>query len=776
MLSNDGHTRTFDEHAEGTVFSDGEGAVVLKRLDDAIADGDTIWAVIRGGGLNNDGGQKSSFTAPSVRGQSAVVAQALAASGVDPRSLSYVEAHGTATPLGDPIEVHALTQAFREHTPDVGFCALGSVKSNIGHAVIAAGVAGLIKTALALKTHFIPPTLHFTRPNPKLQLESSPFFVSSKPMPWDHGARPRRAAVNSSGVGGTNAHVIVEEAPEPPALPKTAGPQVLLVSARSEAARDRAVENLASFLSTPPVGLHPMSAEPDLSDVAWTLQSGRKDFAERAAVVAEPGADAAKALRDPKRVVRGKASGHASGVAFMFPGQGAQYVRMAKGPYEQDPAFKADVDQCCELLTPHLGRDLRELLFPAESDEATAALALKETRYTQPALFVTEWALARQWMRWGIEPKAMIGHSIGEFVCAVLAGVLKLEDALALVAARGRLMFGLPPGSMLSVRLPAEEMSKRLPPGLDLASDNGPSLCVVAGPAEKVAQLEKQLTDEGVVAKPLHTSHAFHSAMMDAVVTPFTAEVRKATLSRPALRFVSTLTGGWIRDQEATDPAYWGSHLRKTVRFSEGVRTLLAEPGLVLLEVGPRATLATLARQQAQALGLKDRAIVSSLGDANPGAPEWKALLHAAGQLWVAGLEPDWASLHPVPRRKVPLPTYPFEHQSYWAEPPAEGAQPVANVSAGLPLPATPAAAAVAMQAPAAFAPAMGFSPELMAGWDPWMWGAGDFSAMAAMMAPPMQMAPQPSLPEPSVPTPPVSPPHPKGNRWLREKNRSSPR
>jgi amino acid adenylation domain-containing protein len=397
MLSNDGHTRSFSEGSEGTVFSDGEGALVLKRLDDAIADGDTIYAVIRGGGLNNDGGQKSSFTAPSIRGQSAVIAQALAASQTDPRSISYVEAHGTATPLGDPIEVQALTQAWREHTADTGFAGLGSVKSNIGHTVIAAGAAGLIKAALALKTKFIPPTLHFTRANPKLELERSPFFVVNKPTPWEHGQRPRRAAVSSFGVGGTNAHVIVEEAPEPAPLPATVGPQLLVVSARSATARDRAVEQLAEHLGGQK--RHAILEAPELGDVAWTLQLGRKEFPERAVVVADPGADAAAALRDPKRVLKGKASGSATGVAFMFPGQGAQYVRMTRGPYDADPSFRADVDTCCDTLKPHLGRDLRELLFPHESDEATAALALKETRYTQPALFVTEWALARRWMR-----------------------------------------------------------------------------------------------------------------------------------------------------------------------------------------------------------------------------------------------------------------------------------------------------------------------------------------------------------------------------------------
>ncbi|MFT3838288.1 MAG: amino acid adenylation domain-containing protein [Myxococcaceae bacterium] len=668
MLSNDGHTRTFSEGSEGTVFSDGEGAVVLKRLDDAIADGDTIYAVFRGGGLNNDGGQKSSFTAPSIRGQAQVISQALAASQTDPRSISYVEAHGTATPLGDPIEVQALTQAWREHTPDTGFAGIGSIKSNIGHTVIAAGAAGMIKAALALKTKFIPPTLHFTKPNPKLELERSPFFVVNQPTPWEHGQRPRRAAVSSFGVGGTNAHVILEEAPEPAPLPASTGSQLLVVSARSAGARDRAVDQLAEHLATAGQKPNAILEPPDLGDVSWTLQQGRKAFAERASVVADSLSDAVAALRDAKRVSKGKASGNATGVAFMFPGQGAQYVRMTRGPYQADPAFRADIDACCETLKPHLGRDLRELLFPHEADEATAALALKETRYTQPALFVTEWALARRWIRWGIEPKAMIGHSIGEFVCAVLSGVMKLEEALELVAARGRLMFGLPAGSMLSVRLSADQMVARLPKGLDLASDNGPSLCVVAGPLAEVAELEKQLTAEGIVAKPLHTSHAFHSAMMDPVVGPFTETVRRCALSKPSLRFVSTLTGKWIGD-EAIDPAYWGSHLRRTVRFSEGVRTLLQENGLVLLEVGPRATLATLARQQAQAMGLKDRAIVSTLGDANTDAAEVRAMLSAAGQLWVAGIEPDWQTLHAQPRRRVPLPTYPFEHQSFWAEP-----------------------------------------------------------------------------------------------------------
>ncbi|MGH7271705.1 MAG: aminotransferase class III-fold pyridoxal phosphate-dependent enzyme, partial [Polyangiaceae bacterium] len=667
MLSNDGHTRSFDARAEGTVFSDGAGLVVLRRLDDALRDGDTIYAVVRGVALNNDGASKASFTAPSVDGQATVIAMAQADAGIDARSVSYVEAHGTATPLGDPIEVEALSRAFRLHTRDTSFCALGSIKSNFGHSVIAAGVAGVIKTALALSRESIPPTLHFEAANPKLGLDKSPFFVNPALTPWPRGPVPRRAGVSSFGVGGTNAHAVLEEAP--PATPVTEPRRrhhVLLLSARTPAALDAATRALGEHLAQAP--------DMSLGDVSFTLQMGRKRFRHRRAVVAADARDAAAILTgDPARLGSRVDEGGEPGVVFMFPGQGAQYVGMGSTLYRDEPSFRDAIDRCAEGLAPWLDRGLRSVLFPDPKDAALAAASLRETRFTQPALFAVGYALAKLWESWGVRPRAMVGHSIGEFVCAVLAGVMSLDDALRLVGARGRMMFDQPAGDMLSVRAPASQMRSRLGPDLALASDNSPSLCVVAGPSEAVHALKARLDAEGIVCKPLQTSHAFHSPMMDPVVAPFSTLVAGVTLSAPRVPFVSTLTGTWITPEEARDPAYWGRHLRETVRFADAVATLWKEPDALLLEVGPRATLATLARQQITNRGRQTA--VASLGDRDDA--EWSTLLSAVGQLWCAGVPVDGAAFWSGdPRRRIALPTYPFERQRYWIDAPALHAPP----------------------------------------------------------------------------------------------------
>jgi amino acid adenylation domain-containing protein len=661
MLSPDGHTRPFSADAQGTVFSDGVSMLLLKRLADAKADGDTVYGVLKGAAINNDGAVKASFTAPSVDGQASVIATAQAMAGVDPRSIGYVEAHGTATPLGDPIEIEALTQAFRARTSDVGFCAVGSLKSNVGHLVIAAGGAGLIKTALALTHGKIPPSLHFAGPNPKIDFAGSPFFVNTTLRDWPAGATPRRAGVSSFGVGGTNAHVVVEE--PPPARPS--GPsrpeKLLLLSARTAAALEAATTRLQEHLAS-----HP---EQDLADVAYTLMVGRKAFAHRRALVAADPAEAAAILarREPGRLPTRTVAAKAPAVAFLFPGQGAQHVNMGAGLYRHEPTYRAVVDRCAEVLEPVLGRDLRRLMYVAPEDAEAAAESLRNTAVTQPALFVTSYALAQLWMSWGVQPSAMIGHSVGEFVAATLAGVLSLEDALRLVALRGRLMGGQPEGAMLSVRLAADAVVPRLDGGLALASDNGPTLCVVAGPRDEVSRLEAALTAEGVTCRALQTSHAFHSAMMEPVVEPFSRMVAEVPLHAPRIPFVSTATGTWIRAEEATDPGYWARHLRETVRFRKGVSALMAEPDTALLEVGPRATLATLARQQVKD---RDRLILASLGDAAADGAEAKALLHAAGQLWLAGVRLDGKAFHVhEERRRVPLPTYPFERQRFWVEP-----------------------------------------------------------------------------------------------------------
>ncbi|MDM0000244.1 amino acid adenylation domain-containing protein [Variovorax sp. J22P240] len=667
MLSPDGHTRSFDAKAKGTVFSDGATVVLLKRLSDAIADGDTIYAVLRGAAINNDGGAKASFTAPSVDGQAAVIEAALASAGVEARSISYVETHGTATPMGDPIEVEGLTRAYAAHTADTGFCTIGSLKSNVGHMVTAAGAAGLMKAALSMHAEAIPASLHYESPNPAIDFDTSPFRVNDQLRPWPREATPRRAGVSSFGVGGTNAHVIIEEAPLRVPSDAATGPQLLTLSARSPAALAAAATRLADHLDT-----HRDAA---LADVAHTLRVGRKQFAHRACVVAESFDEAVAALRTADSPARagGSVNAWVPKPVFMFPGQGAQYAGMGRALYAGDAVFRAAFDECLKAFDDVLGFDLRERMF---SDDASA---LTPTSVTQPATFALEYALARQLMALRVTPAAMIGHSVGEFAAAVLAGVMRLEDAARLVAQRGALMQALPAGTMLSVRLAAAELLPLLPEGISLAADNGPAVCVAAGPSDAIENLRAALEAKGIVAKTLQTSHAFHSAMMDAAVAPFEALVRQTPLSVPSLPIYSTLTGRLLTDEEATDPHYWARHLRETVRFSPAVREVLgqlAHPFFV--EIGPRNTLATLVRQHAT------KAVPAPAGSLlpDPAQGESAAWRLAAGRLWAQGVEIDLGALDPRERKhRVRLPTYPFERKRFWVEMATASAAPVVPVA-----------------------------------------------------------------------------------------------
>lgn len=651
--SSDGRCKPFSDQAEGTVFSNGAGAVVLKRLDDALRNHDTIHAVILGSAINNDGADKASFAAPSVNGQAQAIAMAHTQAGISADSLSYIEAHGTATYLGDPIEIEALQEAFRGQTNRQQFCAVGSLKSNMGHLLAAAGVAGLLKTVLSLQHQQIPPTLYFERPNPQIDFAHSPFYVVNQLTPWV-SPTPRRAGLSSFGIGGTNAHAIIEEAPPQTPSGPSRPRQLLLLSARTPAALEEATANLSKSL-----------APHTLADVAYTLQTGRKALAHRRFVVAGSADEAGQLLTslDAKLTGTRHLQSGEPPVVFMFPGQGTQYVSMGRSLYEHEPVFRTAVDQCAEILLPLLGRDLRDVLY---HDDNGAAI-LQETFFTQPALFTMGYALAQLWQSWGIRPSAFIGHSIGEFVGACLAGVFSLPDALRLVASRGQLMQALPGGSMLSVRQAAESVRPRLSPEMDIAAINGPSLCVVAGPTETIEALQAQLESEGVMSQRLHTSHAFHSPMMDSIIEPFADVVRGVTLSPPQIPFVSTVTASWISDAQATDPLYWARHLRQTVRFAEGIQALWQEnPAFVLLECGPRATAATLARQQAK--DLQKQVAIASLSDAPEG--EWTAVLRALGQLWLAGAKINWAAFYAgETRRRVPLPTYPFARERHWLEP-----------------------------------------------------------------------------------------------------------
>lgn len=664
MLSPDGHTRTFDADAQGTVFSDGAAVVLLKRLSDAMRDGDPVYAVIRGAAVNNDGGVKASFTAPNASGQAAVITMALDDAGVSPRDISYVEAHGTATPLGDPIELEGLTQAFRQGTTDKGFCALGSLKSNVGHLVMAAGAASVIKTSLALHERRLPPSLHYKAANPRLNLADSPFVVNDTLRPWQTAGGPLRAGVSSFGVGGTNAHLILEEAPERTPSDAASGAQLLLLSARTPTALGQAAARLADHLSAHPDG--------NLADAAWTLACGRKAFVQRTHVVALSTNDAVAKLRDVAAAAMCRACANPSpGMVFLFPGQGSQYAGMGRELHATEPVFRAALDDVAGALREELGFDLRDRMFAGDAD------ALKATALTQPATFALEYALARLWMSLGVEPVAMIGHSVGEFAAAALAGVMPLADAARLVARRGRMMQALPAGSMLSVRLGAAELRARLPDALSLAAENAPNASVVSGETDAIEAFRATLEGEGVACRLLHTSHAFHSAMMDPVLDAFRAEVAAVPLATPRMRIVSTLTGLPLTDAEATSPDYWARHMRHTVRFSPALLHVLEDGTHAFLEVGPRPSLALLARQHSQSRG---RTIVASLGDGP--ADERTAWLGAAGALWSAGAAIDTGAFdHRENRRRVRLPTYPFERKRHW-------------IDARLPASVTPIAAA----------------------------------------------------------------------------------
>jgi amino acid adenylation domain-containing protein len=587
---------------------------------------------------------------------------ALAAGGVDARSISYVECHGTATPLGDPIEVAGLTKAFGSSTSDRQFCAIGSVKGNVGHLDAAAGVTGLIKTALALEHRTLPPSLHYRRPNPQIDFAATPFFVNAALSPWAAKSAPRRAGVSAFGVGGTNVHVIVEESPARPGEAVVAGnePQLLVLSARSKTALNSARKNLANHLLATPAA--------SLADVAYTLQTGRRAFDHRVSLVARDLADAVDKLdgREQLTVRLGSPLKRPS-IVFMFPGQGSQYPNMGRDLYDREPEFRRQIDRCAAILAPTLGTDLRELLYP-KTDSIDAKQRLTSTAAAQPAIFAVEYALAKQWMSWGIAPHATIGHSVGEFVAAVLAGVFSLEDALTLVAARGRLMQDLPGGAMLVVRLPESDVLPLLTPALSIAAINGPTLCVVSGPFGAVEALEKSLTARGMVTRRLHTSHAFHSSMIDPVIEPLRERLQGMQLAAPAIPCISCVSGDWLRAEQAISPDYWARHAREPVRFADGIIKATESAGALLIEIGAGNTLSSLALQAIRGRGLP---VVASMQDSVRERDDREMLLEALGNVWVHGASPDWSAVHGARRSRVPLPTYPFERSRHWIDPPA---------------------------------------------------------------------------------------------------------
>ncbi|TMM51060.1 non-ribosomal peptide synthetase/type I polyketide synthase [Sulfitobacter sabulilitoris] len=679
LASDDGTCRPFDAQATGTVFSHGGGVVVLRRLADAVADGDQIYAVIRGVGVNNDGADKISYTAPTVLGQAAAIRMAHADAGVAPKTISYVECHGTATPLGDPIEVSGLRQAFGSDL-DEGQCALGSVKGNIGHLDAGAGVVSVIKTALMMTHREIPPVANFKTLNDRIDLSGSPFRIQTELSDW-RADGPLRAGVSSFGVGGTNVHVVLEEAPPQRRREIPDNVQTVVLSARTPDALVQMQTRLADAMEA--------NDPPDLCDVAFTLQEGRSAFAYRLAVAGTQTAEVAARLRRAPAVRKPALSGTPA-VSFMFPGQGSQYPGMGSGLYHSEPEFARWIDEGAEILRPILGLDVKTMLCFGDSSDKDAARALRETRLTQPALFLTQYACAKLWMARGVVPAAMIGHSVGEFTAAALAGVMSFETGLGIIATRGQLMQDQPEGAMLSVRAPLDVLEPHLDASVDIAARNAPKLNVVAGAFDAVAQLEERLKSAGIACARLHTSHAFHSRMMDPVCDGLTEALAGIALTPAHIPYVSCVTGTWITQAECTDPAYWARQARAAVNFADAVTELAGPDPAILLEVGAGNTLSAFCAQtlprDAQV------AIVQSLPDHTRPDSDEVTMAEGFGRLWAAGAEVAWDKLGPRGNRRVSLPTYPFERKLHWIDAPApdfatdQATPPAAAVAAPNPI------------------------------------------------------------------------------------------
>jgi acyl transferase domain-containing protein/thioesterase domain-containing protein/acyl carrier protein len=670
ILSRDGHCRAFDLKSSGTIFGSGLGIVVLRRFEDALRDGDSIRALVRATSINNDGSRKVGFLAPSVAGQVEAILEAQALAGVDARSISMVEAHGTGTAVGDPIEISSLTQAFRQTTEEKRFCAIGSVKTNVGHLDAAAGVAGFIKAVLALEHRQIPPSLNYSAPNPLIDFDDSPFFVNTELREWKAECAPRRAAVTSLGIGGTNAHAILEEAPALPMPSESRDFQLLTLSAKTTSALEAITRKLSEYLVENP--------NTDLADIAYTLHLGRAPFPHRRTLVSRNASEAAQALLrfDTATTHSTKAAENEPGIIFLFSGQGSQHTGMGRELYESESEFRSAVDYCAELLKPRLGVDLRVIMFDHEDGAQEANQLLSQTYLTQPALFTIEYALAQLWQSFGIRPKAMAGHSIGEYAAACVAGVFSLDSALEIVAERGRLMQSLPAGAMTAVTLSERDVSPLLGKRLSLAGVNGEQQCVVSGPEDAVAELERTLSTNHVSYQRLRTSHAFHSEMMAPILETFAAFVGRFKLSPPAIPCVAGATGDWLTDSEACDPGYWARQLRQAVRFADGVAVLLKDENTLFLEVGPGHALSALVGQQCRSR----QRIIASMRSQRESVSDIEPLLTALGRLWAAGKAVDWRGFHAhESRRRLQLPTYPFERRRFWIEP-------------GKPLALTPAA------------------------------------------------------------------------------------
>jgi acyl transferase domain-containing protein len=672
IASLDGHCRAFDENSLGTVGGNGVGVVVLKRLAEARADNDTIHAVIKGSAINNDGLRKVGFTAPSIEGQCEVIGDALQIAGVEPETITYIETHGTGTPVGDTIELEALKLAF--NTSKKQYCRIGSVKTNVGHLDAAAGVTGFIKAVLALKHRQIPPSLHFNTPNRKIDFENSPFMVNTELFAWENNGQPLRAGVSSFGIGGTNAHVILEEwrLAENQGTGQNPGVgdreyRLILLSAKTPSALERMRENLAGYLKE--------HQETNLADAAYTLQVGRRILPYRRTAVAADIGGAIAALSSP-----GTGTGTTSAtppkaekrsVIFMFPGLGAEYVEMGWGLYRREPRFREEMDRCFDILGSMVEYDIKTILYPGErnNETSTSSPTLHQQEVVQPAVFIFEYSLARLLMQWGIKPQALIGYSLGEYTAACLAGVFTLEDALKMIVARGKLVGKLPTGTMLSVPLSREDLKPFLSEELAIAIDNGPS-CIISGPDAALATLQKELQKKRCLCIPLPNSHALHSPMMEPILENFATHLKEISFHKPQIPYISNITGDWITVRDATAPGYWATHLKETVRFADGIQRLLKEPNPLFIEVGPGRDLNTLLVRHQEGDRYPNHLALNLIKPAGNKTPEDCYLLKKLGQLWTFGVNIDGQEFYKGEQRyRIPLPLYPFEHRKYWIDP-----------------------------------------------------------------------------------------------------------
>lgn len=659
IFSPDGHTRSFDANGKGTLFGEGAGVVILKTLEDAITNNDNIYAIIKSSVINNDGNRKIGFTAPSVEAQVEMMRAAYHLANIKPESITYVEAHGTATPLGDPIEFESLKQAFR--TNKKRFCKLGSVKTNVGHLDTVAGIAGFIKAVLALKYKEIPPVLFFETPNPEINIVESPFLINTELIKWERGNYPLRAAVNSLGMGGTNAHVVLEEAPGKRESSPSRDYQLLLLSARSKNSLDRMTENLAGFLKR--------NKEIKLADVVYTLQTRRKKFKFRKSLVCRDVNEAIEALTAAKiaKVREYYSENDNKKIIFMFPGQGTQYINMGLNLYQEEEIFRREIDRCLNIVKPYIGFDLKDILYPTSDNIEKAKEEIDNVLVTPALVFIIEYALARLLMEWGIKPDGMIGHSFGEYTAACMSGVFSLEEALQIITFRSMLMSRLPQGVMMSVPLSATQLSGLLTDDIAIAIDNGSS-CIISGSKEAVETFAKEMKEKRHICQYVQISVACHSQAMNSILDEFRAKIETLHLNPPQTPFISNVTGTWITDDEALSPEYWVNHLRKTVRFADGIKKLVEKEDTIYLEVGPGNVLSGIVFQYLEKKSGKY--VINLLKHPGQDMSDISFLLNKIGRLWLYGINFDWPSFYSKEARHcIYLPPYAFDKERYWLEP-----------------------------------------------------------------------------------------------------------